>query len=263
MEPLQPRRVLVAGDVHGNRRWIGTLCKLARRHGCEVILQVGDFGYWPHTDDGRRFLAHVDWHAERNGIECVYWIDGNHENHDALSAVVVGINGSVEISERCRYLPRGVRWTWSGVRFGALGGAFSVDWRERVVGESWWEGECPTRADLVRLGAGPLDVLVAHDAPAGIPLSGLRLPPADEIRANEVRELVAEAVRATEPALVLHGHWHIRSSHKLTWPVARGEGLVWKSTMVEGLAADVQGGQAAWGILELAPLRFLDARPCV
>lgn len=136
MEPPQPRRVLVAGDVHGNRRWMGTLCKLARRHGCEIILQVGDFGYWPHTDDGRRFLAHVDWHAERNGIECVYWIDGNHENHDALSAVAAGGNGPLQISQRCIYLPRGVRWTWGGVRFGALGGAFSVDWRERVVGES-------------------------------------------------------------------------------------------------------------------------------
>lgn len=104
-------------------------------------------------------------------------------------------------------------------------------------------------------------MLVVHEAPAGIPLRGLRLPPADEIRANEVRELVAEAVRATEPKLVLHGHWHMRSSHELTWPVPRGEDLMpWKSTIMEGLAADVQGGQAAWGILELAPLRFLDAR---
>lgn len=33
--------------------------------------------------------------------------------------------------------------------------------------------------------------------------------------------------------------------------------------MVEGLAADVQGGQAAWGILELAPLRFPDAHDAV
>ncbi|MEQ8718085.1 MAG: hypothetical protein RIE08_10810 [Acidimicrobiales bacterium] len=128
------------------------------------------------------------------------------------------------------------------------------------MGESWWKGECPTRAGLERLGADRLDVLVAHDAPAGVPLLGLRLPAADEIRANEVREFVAEAVRATEPKLVLHGHWHMRSSHELTWPVSRGEDLAWRSAMVEGLAADVPGGQAAWGILELAPLRFLDVR---
>ncbi len=51
---MEPRRVLLAGDTHGNGRWVGHLCKLARRHGCEVILQLGDFGFWPHTTAGLR-----------------------------------------------------------------------------------------------------------------------------------------------------------------------------------------------------------------
>lgn len=168
----EPSKLLIAGDIHGNERWIGSLCKLARRYGCDAILQLGDFGYWPHTVDGRRFLKHVDWHAERNGVACVYWIDGNHENHDALVALEPEPDGTVVIGERCRYIPRGLRWEWQGIRFGALGGALSVDRRERVEGESWWAGEVMTRSDLERLGDRPLDVLATHNAPEDSPLPG-------------------------------------------------------------------------------------------
>jgi predicted phosphodiesterase len=255
-----PQRVLVAGDVHGNSRWMGSLCKLARRHGCEVILQLGDFGYWPHTPDGLRFLEHVDWHAERNDIDCIYWIDGNHDNHDALSALKPGAAGTVPVGKRCRYIPRGHRWVWSGVRFGALGGAFSVDRRERVRGESWWDGEVPARSDLESLGDAQLDVLVTHDAPAGSPVRGLALPAIDEVLAGDVRQLNREAMEATAPAVLLHGHWHHRYSAELTWPVATSAGFAWRSTLVEGLAADVQGDHRAWAVLELNPLRLVDPR---
>ena len=110
MAQFEPTKLLIAGDVHGNERWIGSLCKLARRYGCDAILQLGDFGYSPHTADGRRFLEHVDWHAERNAIGCVYWIDGNHEHHDALAALTAEPDGSIAIGDRCRYLQGGASW---------------------------------------------------------------------------------------------------------------------------------------------------------
>ena len=259
MDRFEPSKLLIAGDVHGNERWVGSLCKLARRYGCDAILQLGDFGYWPHTTAGRRFLEHVEWHAERNGVECVYWIDGNHENHDLLAELESGPDGMVAIGDRCRYLPRGLRWDWRGVRFGALGGAFSVDRRERVQGESWWPAEVTTDADVERLGDGPLDVLVTHDAPEGTPLRGLGLPPVDQVLADEVRARIRSAVESTGPRLLLHGHWHHRYSHELTWPTTVDGELAWRATQVEGLAADVQRNRRSWGILELEPLRFVDA----
>ncbi len=51
-----PRRVLVAGDIHGNVSWIRRLCDLAQQHDCDAILQLGDFGFWPHHPDGARFI---------------------------------------------------------------------------------------------------------------------------------------------------------------------------------------------------------------
>ncbi len=260
MDQREPKRLLLAGDVHANGRWMGSLCKLARRYDCDAILQLGDFGYWPHTEDGVRFLEQVTWHAERNGIACVYWIDGNHENHDALAELAPDDDGMVSVVDRCRWIPRGHRWEWSGVCFGALGGAFSVDWRRRTEGVSWWRGETLTVADVARLGDESLDVLISHDAPEGMPLRGFPIPPEDEMRSAGVRARVLEAVEATEPSLVVHGHWHHRYSHELSWPVTVDGELVWRSAQIEGLAADIEGDRRSWAVLELDPLTFIDSK---
>jgi hypothetical protein len=251
----EPRRLLVAGDVHGDAAWFDALCRRAQDLGCDAVLQLGDFGYWPHLPGGAKFPRRVSSCATRFDLD-VYWIDGNHENHAALRALRTGDGGAIEIADRCWYLPRGHRWTWGGMRFGALGGAFSIDWRSRRPGSSWWPEEVTTAEDVEALGSGALDVLVAHDAPAGVPLQGLALPEIDQVRSDEVRALVAAAVKATMPKLVLHGHWHRRHSFELTWPVGGGGALEWAHTQVEGLASNVEHDHRAWGVLDLDPLRF-------
>ena len=55
-----------------------------------------------------------------------------------------------------------------GPRF--LGGAFSVDWRDRTHGSDWWPNEMPDDSDVARHGTDRLDILIAHDAPAGLDL---------------------------------------------------------------------------------------------
>lgn len=253
--PHEPERVLIAGDVHGNVSWFRHLCDVALEQGCDAVLQLGDFGFWPHVSTGRRFQDEASRHAARAGV-VVYWIDGNHENHAQLRALARS-GGFVAVADRCVYISRGHRWTWSGVRFGALGGAFSIDWRDRVPGTSWWPEEVTTDSDVELLGSAPLDVLVSHEAPAGIPLAGFPLPASDQVRTEEVRELIRAAVEATQPRLVLHGHWHRRYTYELTWTTAKDGGFEWRSTVVEGLAADVQRDVRAWGVLELDPLRFI------
>lgn len=192
-----PRRLLLAGDVHGNEWWIAVLAGVAARLDCDAILQVGDFGYDPRDKAGRRFLRRADAAMDLFGLR-LFWIDGNHDNHDALAAEARDDNGMTVIGSLLRHLPRGYRWEWSGVRFGALGGAFSSDWEERKKRGDWWPAEALTDEDVEALGHERLDVLVTHDAPIGVPLnSGLRLDPVGEMRGEENRHRVGQAVERT------------------------------------------------------------------
>jgi Icc-related predicted phosphoesterase len=250
--------VLFVGDMHGDVGFARQAIRHAASVGIDRIVQVGDFGYWPHTQSGQRFLREVELAAESNGVT-VWWIDGNHENHDMLSAQPRQSDGTVFISPHVRYVPRGHRWEWDGVRFGALGGAFSVDWRGRTAGLSWWATESPTETDLDALGAAPLDILVTHDCPAGIDLpSGWTLPALDQQRCDLVRALVLSAVTATEPALVVHGHWHHRHTATLTWTAVGDTGDVdavpWRSCIVEGLAHEGFGPRSGFLRVDLATL---------
>jgi hypothetical protein len=53
-------RILVVGDVHGNTDFMRTAIERAAARGITTILQVGDFGYWPHTKSGEKFLTDLE-----------------------------------------------------------------------------------------------------------------------------------------------------------------------------------------------------------
>lgn len=241
---LDPDRVLLVGDSHGNAAFMRAACNRAAQLGIPVLLQLGDFGLWPGVS-GNEFLAEVGRAASTAGVH-VCFIDGNHDDHAQIGRWPTRFDGPVPVGGALTYLARGRRWTWAGVRFGALGGAFSVDWRGRVPGQSWWPEEVVTDADVERLGPDRLDVLVCHDSPAELTMrSRFILAPADQSAADESRRHVQEAVDVTRPRLVVHGHWHHRQSRALhfidqTATEADLTGRIhWADTVVEGLGADV------------------------
>ena len=249
------RRVLIAGDTHGNTAWLETLTRTAAAQGCRVIIQVGDFGYFPNFRDGPGFLAAATAACATNGVE-LWFIDGNHDDHDAL-AEFRQADTLVRLTDHMAYIPRGARLELGGVRFGFLGGAFSVDWRDRTTGIDWWPSETTDLSDVARLGDDDLDVLISHDAPTGLDLADRRLPAEDQIRADEVRSLIASAVEATRPQIVFHGHWHRAHDTELSWidraETGRTGALTWCSTRVIGLGCDgdINGG---WLVLDLGEL---------
>lgn len=256
-EPVPVRqadRLLVAGDVHGDTRWFDTLCGLARLHGCDTVLQLGDLGYWEHTADGVRFLDGADYHLASNGLQLV-WVDGNHENLPLLHEryPVDPVTGLRRLRSRIHHAPRGHRWTWWGVSFLAAGGAYSVDvdWRRDAMAKGsfalWWPEEELTDRDVARcVDGGQVDVVVAHDAPWGVPLEGI--DPGDHPAGNRNRERLREIVDAVRPRLLWHGHYHRRASALLTldggWHV-----------QVEGFADNQRGGPDAWAVVDLDRLR--------
>jgi hypothetical protein len=140
-------RVLIAGDTHSNRGWVEHACATAAAHGCKLIIQLGDFGFDPNSDSGTRFLNAVSESCEQHGVE-LWWLDGNHENHFELAQMVADQTEPepIWIRPHLWYLPRGTRLNIAGRTLGVLGGAFSVDWRQRTIGTSWWPNEVPTEA---------------------------------------------------------------------------------------------------------------------
>lgn len=259
-------RLLVAGDTHGNIDWIGTLSKLAARHGCQGVIQLGDFGFWPDQKVWRDSLQAVindRWLDAVGGVAArhnVWWrvLDGNHDAHQlARAAYPDDDNGVRPIrSGVLDWADRGAVWEWSGIRFGALGGAVSIDRQWRKEGRTWWPTEEISNDELAtlikRAGADGVDVLLTHDAPqrpAGVhELADPQLA-ADCRRSNR---MVEQAIDATRPRLVMHGHYHREYARRIyrSWGDYRLVGL---SSDEE--ASDAYGGP--WCILELPSLKVL------
>jgi len=226
-----PRFVAFAGDWHCNPDWAVDTIRDGRVAGAEVIVHLGDFGYeFPAS-----YLNAVEDALADTGIE-LWFVDGNHECFPVLERFPLIVDGRRQLTEHIFHLPRGFRWTWSGIRFLAVGGAYSIDrpWRQQDV--SWWAGETITDDDVAAaVAGGPVDALVAHDCPAGVPMPWLaataHLWRRDDIAASdENRALLARIVEAVQPRWVWHGHYH----HRYTAVVDLGYGPV----RVEGLDCD-------------------------
>lgn len=261
-------RVLLAGDLHGDLHHAQYLVKMAKEQGCDRILQLGDFGYWPHYPAGQTYLNQLNLYADLNDV-LVYWVDGNH---DKTSQVYVDhgapedrdAEGFIKVRKQVRYAPRGHRWTWDGCRFIALGGAYSVDKFERLdresrraaykgkpagsfAGDQWFPEEEMTDndMDLILEDQSPVDVIVAHDKPRGSD-PGWNRKTFSECMPNQDR--LQQAVRTLLPVLFFHGHLH----HFYTEPIMAADDHV---TLVVGLhcnardAASPYDKSLSWQVL--------------
>lgn len=238
-------RILIAGDTHGELNWSKRLVKYAAEHRIKTILQVGDFGYWPHRNAGQTFLVELSKACVARNIHW-YWIDGNHENHDWLDAE--GAFGADEFKEtypNLFYVPRGHRWVWSGISFLGLGGAVSIDRQYRVPGDSWWAREAITMADADKACAGgKADVMITHDAPDGV---NFPIEMISHSASQAHRELLRQVVNEVNPRLLIHGHYHERFTSMVG------------NTATEGISRDGTGAKG-FAILNLPSLSVTHPR---
>jgi predicted phosphodiesterase len=244
-------RILLAGDTHGNYRQIMYLYEIAKVQKAHVIFQLGDFGYWTHTADGKYFLEEVSHLAEINGIP-FYWLDGNHENHAELRRFPHDEDADDfwEVAPSVYYAPRGHRWEWRGIRFMALGGAFSIDRAYRRIGSSWWWEEEIDADELdYACRPGEVDVMLTHDMPGGVDFNKhcvmqgrdwFRRYPESEANQNKVRT----AMEAVQPDVLFHGHMHMMYRDVINLDSG-------KECKVQGLNCDDTFNES-WEILDLS-----------
>lgn len=246
------KQILLAGDWHGNAWHAKRIIDAAVERRIYVILQLGDFGYWPHHSDA--WLDDVDEYARLNGVY-IFWIDGNHENHEMLRQIPPESDGSVQIRPMITYLPRGHRWEWEGVTFLALGGAYSIDKDGRIPGDSWWPEELITyREAYEAIAGGPVAVMVTHDAPWGAEnvIHGNRFNKDWFPESKQNRVILRAVMEETMPELVVHGHYHNRNSTTIDYSGGQ--------TRVEGFDCDEPHGKGfidSFGVLSLPDLTVL------
>lgn len=231
-------RIMFAGDTHGDTMHVTFLIDHAVKTGADAVFVLGDFGIWNHADQGK-FIESVNKRADRAGVR-VYFLPGNHDNYDVLAEWEQGNerdgDGFVRVLPNLHYSPRGHRWTWGGVRFMSLGGAYSVDkdWRteedeklrrsarvrremgmslnarQRYIEETghylWWPQEEITDDELeFALRPGEVDVLLTHDKPRASNPGWNRK---DLIQCHPNQDKIQAVVNAKRPKLLLHGHLH-------------------------------------------------------
>ncbi|WP_193343086.1 metallophosphoesterase [Pseudarthrobacter sp. AB1] len=212
----------VVGDWHGNQQWAVTAIRSAARENVTTLIHVGDFGLdWPGARRGR-YEQKLNRALAEHGIMMVV-SPGNHDNLSRIGQLDVEEDGLITWRSNIKVLPKGGRTVISGLRIGGLGGAYSVDQAWRTEGKDWWPDEEPTVEQAERLVAdGPVDILITHDAPAGVPVrSGLDLPADVVAGADRTRILLREVADQLKPPLLFCGHWHQRETHDLEHPDGR------------------------------------------
>jgi hypothetical protein len=217
-----PRPLAIFGDWHGDSGWALTAVRSAAREGVRTAIHVGDFGLdWPGAKRGR-YEAKLNKYLVDFGITLIV-SGGNHDNWDTLAKLAVEADGLATVRSNIRVLPRGGRTVVEGLVIGGLGGAFSIDYQHRTEGKDWWPNEEPTQEEAEKLVAGgPFDILITHDAPAGVPLiGGFELSAEMAERANRTRILLRQLVNSLAVPHVFCGHWHQRRIHELAHPDGR------------------------------------------
>ena len=143
-------KLLLVGDTHCSQTALAQAINFASEQELDAIFQVGDFGFWPKVRNGKDFVRMAD-----ESPVPIYALPGNHEDWDEWDEWVEhGFRSPADgfILRSCTsklYLsPRVHSWTWDGLRFGVLGGAYSVDRSLRVEGVDWFEQEVPQFSDL-------------------------------------------------------------------------------------------------------------------
>ncbi len=187
------------------------LNELIRKKKPEIILQCGDFGFWP----GHRFYDPAKKLIP--GKTQIHWIDGNHEDHRSIrTGLKTGTLPVAENMPNVVYQPRGSTLTLpDGRKILFAGGAFSVDNKIRLPGKDWFPDlETLTEQDWNNFPdahEGQVDIIISHTAPTEFAVKGVPLnewPDWWDRDSDPSSEILSKALARYKPQQWYFGHFH-------------------------------------------------------
>ena len=209
-------RLLVTGDTHRTVD-IKKLIKLANTYKLtkeDYVVILGDFGaIWEvygskENEDYLQVYEDMPW--------TTLWIDGNHENFDAIEQYPVeDWNGGKihRVSPTVIHLMRGQVFTICDKKIFTMGGGTSIDKRLRQNHISWWKQEIPntkefnTAIDNLKANDNKVDLIFTHICSRDIErkIYGGNLKYPDEL--NGFFEFLKEDIK------VEYKHWYFGHHH--------------------------------------------------
>lgn len=208
--------VCAAGDIHGavDRLYADLLAfEAALGRPFAWVLYVGDFGIWPEasrTDRATRDHGGAGdfpaWFAAKRSAPCpTLFIKGNHEDFAWLDSL-----DGPEVLPGLRYLRNGCSFDLapSSIRVGGIGGCFGPSDFDRPSKQlQGFARRHYTREEIELLASrGRVDVLLVHDAPAGVRFATHRR---GEGYVSEAAGLDA-LIGRVRPRVCFFGHHHTR-----------------------------------------------------
>jgi hypothetical protein len=154
---MKTHDIIVVGDIHGD---FGALNSLINKGQPQIVLQCGDFGYWPLFVQPDRYGNIA---TPKAGNCRVHWCDGNHEDHWRLRD-----RRTDELWPNVFYQPRGSTLTLPDGRVVLfMGGADSYDKNTRLLGKDWFPEEVISFDDINKLDPKMhVDIVVSHTCPS-------------------------------------------------------------------------------------------------
>jgi len=198
-------QVIVMGDIHGE--W-GRISEFVNKRHPKLILQCGDFGYFPRLDrqEQAKYASRYKHFKPRSpGPKMqdtpLHFCPGNHEDFESLNT-----RETDELWPNVFYQPRGSVITLpDGRTVLFMGGAKSIDKERRTQGLDWFPDEEISMKDVEVL-PDKVDIVISHTCPKEFPLK-MRTGYGDKLNDWSQRAL-SHVLQVCRPSLWYFGHFH-------------------------------------------------------
>lgn len=199
--------IVVAGDFHGEFAKVNQF--LAKKPEVTMIIQCGDFGYWPRyhnqsylTSTGRKET--FDQYKLKNKDVKIVWCPGNHEDWEEL----MKFDGPSEIMPNVFYMPRNsIMDLPDGRKVLFMGGGLSIDRQYRDMRSGafgWFIEETISQKDIMELPDEKIDIVISHTGPNEFQIKDYH----DEYGHDPSRDALSYILNKYRPNLWYFGHMH-------------------------------------------------------